>query len=63
VQLQQQLWTTEAERRRQAAAGTLAKISLCRRVLRHYAAAAAAVGEWRRLKQASQQRGRVAVQR
>lgn len=63
MQLQQQLWASEAERSRQAAADTLAKISLCRRVLRHFAAAAAHVAEWRRLKKLAQQRGQQLVQR
>lgn len=63
LQLQQQLWATEAERSRQAAADTLAKISLCRRVLRHFAAVAAETGQWRRLKQTAQQRGRSRVLR
>jgi hypothetical protein len=62
-QMQQQILATEAERSRQAAAETLAKISLCRRVLHHFADAAAVVGEWRKLKQTARQRGQLLVMR
>jgi hypothetical protein len=63
AQLQAQLWAAEAEHTRQAAADTLARISLCRRVLRQFAAAAAALGPWRRLKQQAAQRGRASALR
>jgi hypothetical protein len=63
VQVQAQLAEQQAHQARQTAADALATSSLCRRILRHFRAAAAASAAWREVKLQANQHSQQALQR